>query len=434
MSSGTAQRQRFEPSGLEDWRSILEDLGVPYREMQATAKRAKLAGVPFQIELMASGTLDERELFRALACYLSVEFMERVEPKSLFLRERHSFEALRRPGGAQMALALDGTGQTVLLIAPDRIDIAAMSSFLKRHARFASHIRMVPPSQLRQAMQASSRELLLRTAVNGLFERMPKLSARFVLNAWQGVVLGAFTVLFGAGLLFAPTVALLALHGALSALFLGCVALRMLVSQTMPDSPRAPLATALRTDEMPVYTVLVALYKEAEIVPELLTSLGRLVWPRSKLEIKLICESDDRETIDAIRSQNLRSYISIVEVPPGGPRTKPKALSYALPMTRGEFLVLYDAEDRPHPFQLVEAWQQFRQSGEDLACLQAPLVISNRNESWISAMFGFEYSALFKGILPWLARRRLVLPLGGTSNHFRRDILESVGAAGILTM
>src|SRR5690606_32601106 len=89
--------------------------------------------------------------------------------------------------------------------------------------------------------------------------------------------------------------------------------------------------------------------------------------------------------------------------------------------------VLYDAEDRPHPFQLIEAWQRFRESGEDLACLQAPLVISNRRESWISAMFAFEYSALFKGILPWLARQRLVVPLGGTSNHFRRSTLESVG-------
>src|SRR5690606_28808398 len=130
----------------------------------------------------------------------------------------------------------------------------------------------------------------------------------------------------------------------LSVLFLGCVVLRFMVSNGVRSTrPPAPaLLKAMRTEEMPVYTVLVALYKEAEIVPDLLIALGRIIWPRSKLEIKLVCEEDDRETLEAIRSQELRSYIEVVEVPRGGPRTKPKALSYALPMTTGEFVVLYD--------------------------------------------------------------------------------------------
>ncbi len=42
-------------------------------------------------------------------------------------------------------------------------------------------------------------------------------------------------------------------------------------------------------------------------------------------------------------------------------------------------------------------------------------------------MFAFEYAALFRGMLPWLSANRLLLPLGGTSNHFRRAALEEVG-------
>jgi cellulose synthase/poly-beta-1,6-N-acetylglucosamine synthase-like glycosyltransferase len=178
---------------------------------------------------------------------------------------------------------------------------------------------------------------------------------------------------------------------------------------------------------MPVYSVLVALYREAEIVPDLLVALGRIVWPRGKLEIKLVCEADDRETLAALRAHTLQSFIEIVEVPPGTPRTKPKALAYALPMTTGEFIVLYDAEDRPHPLQLVEAWQCFMASDEYLACLQAPLAVTNFRRGPLARMFAFEYAALFRGLLPWLARRRLVLPLGGTSTHFRREALEAVG-------
>ena len=98
-----------------------------------------------------------------------------------------------------------------------------------------------------------------------------------------------------------------------------------------------------------------------------------------------------------------------------------------MPLTSGEFVALYDAEDHPHPMQLVQAWQTFETSGPDLACVQAPLEISNPGSSLVSLMFAFEYAALFRGLLPWLSARRLLLPLGGTSNHFRRTVLEDVG-------
>jgi cellulose synthase/poly-beta-1,6-N-acetylglucosamine synthase-like glycosyltransferase len=184
---------------------------------------------------------------------------------------------------------------------------------------------------------------------------------------------------------------------------------------------------AVPKGDAPVFTVLVALYKEAAMVPGLLAALDRLVWPRHRLEIKLVCEADDEATLAAFRACRLPAHMEVVEVPPGQPRTKPKALSYALPMTGGDFVTLYDAEDEPHPMQLVEAWQRFRESGPDLAVVQAPLEISNRGDGMIARMFAFEYAGLFRGLLPWLSQRRLMLPLGGTSNHFRRAALDKVG-------
>jgi cellulose synthase/poly-beta-1,6-N-acetylglucosamine synthase-like glycosyltransferase len=97
-------------------------------------------------------------------------------------------------------------------------------------------------------------------------------------------------------------------------------------------------------------------------------------------------------------------------------------------MVSGELVVLYDAEDRPHPLQLIEAWQGFRKGDARLACLQAPLVVTNFRRGAIARMFAFEYAALFRGLLPWLARRGLFIPLGGTSTHFRREALDAVGA------
>ncbi len=94
---------------------------------------------------------------------------------------------------------------------------------------------------------------------------------------------------------------------------------------------------------------------------------------------------------------------------------------------RGSYLAVYDAEDRPHPDQLREAYGKFRQAPDDIACLQAPLIIANARQSWLSALFSLEYSALFRALLPMLARSRMPLPLGGTSNHFRTDVLRAAG-------
>ncbi|WP_295808671.1 glycosyltransferase [uncultured Nitratireductor sp.] len=365
-------------------------------------------------------------MFRALADYLGLAFVLRPNPNALVMRERHGLAALARRGGARVSLLVDERGQSIVLIAPDRLNIPALTSFVMRYPRVSSRVCVVQPSVLRDAISVRSKKALTRIATEKLFSAAPDMSARIVVNAWQGALLGAATVSLLFATLLAPSVTLLVLHGLFSLAFLACVLLRMAVSLAGGRKAEPRIAT-IRPAEMPVYSVLIALYKEAEIVPDLLMALGKIVWPRAKLEIKLVCEEDDEETLAALRAQELRPYIEVIEVPAGTPRTKPKALSYALPMTSGAFVALYDAEDRPHPFQLVEAWHAFRSGEERLACVQAPLNISNRRESWISAMFALEYAALFRAVLPWLAQRALVLPLGGTSNHFRRSALEAVG-------
>ncbi|MEM9332952.1 MAG: glycosyltransferase family 2 protein, partial [Pseudomonadota bacterium] len=179
---------------------------------------------------------------------------------------------------------------------------------------------------------------------------------------------------------------------------------------------------------LPVYTVLVALYEETAQVRPLTQHLWNLNWPKAKLDIKLVCEADDLETVAAVKDEQLPDCFDLVLVPPSKPRTKPKALNYALPMAHGSFLVLYDAEDRPDPNQLREAYCRFVTSPPEVACLQAPLKIHNDSQSWLSRMFAIEYLTLFQGILPILARWQVPLPLGGTSNHFRTNVLRSVGA------
>jgi cellulose synthase/poly-beta-1,6-N-acetylglucosamine synthase-like glycosyltransferase len=178
--------------------------------------------------------------------------------------------------------------------------------------------------------------------------------------------------------------------------------------------------------ELPVYTIISALYQEAASVDGLLSAIERLDYPAEKLDVIIALEADDHETRAAVAARNNRIPIAVVSVPVGGPRTKPKALNVALSFARGTFTVIYDAEDRPESNQLRCALQAFGSGGHDLACVQARLSIDNTADSWLARLFTAEYAGQFDVFLPGLAAWRLPLPLGGSSNHFLTTTLHEV--------
>ncbi|WP_439572773.1 glycosyltransferase [Phreatobacter sp.] len=184
--------------------------------------------------------------------------------------------------------------------------------------------------------------------------------------------------------------------------------------------PARPLPRHRLTDrDLPRYAILCALYREEAVAAQLVGALHRIAYPRAKLDILILTEADDDATRNAIAAANPDPAIRVITLPPGGPATKPRALALGLPLARGDLVVVYDAEDRPHPGQLREAAETFAVADDRLGCLQAPLAIVNSRDSLLTRLFTAEYDALFRVLLPGLARLGWPMPLGGTSNHFR---------------
>ncbi|MGV0852185.1 glycosyltransferase family 2 protein [Mycolicibacterium phlei] len=180
--------------------------------------------------------------------------------------------------------------------------------------------------------------------------------------------------------------------------------------------------------DLPLYTVWIPLFREGAALPGLLIGLAELHYPKDKLQVLLLLEepSRDPETHAAVAKMRLPDYVEIVVVPEVAPFGKPKALNVGLAQTRGEFGVIYDAEDRPEPDQLLKAVGRFRTSGPGLGCLQARLHFSNGTSSWTSRMMWVEYIIHFEWVLRGIDKLGLVIPLGGTSNHFRVEALRTI--------
>lgn len=188
-----------------------------------------------------------------------------------------------------------------------------------------------------------------------------------------------------------------------------------------------PEISNLTADQLPTYTILVPLYREAAILSSLVAALKALDYPAAKREVLLLVESDDEETQQALQHTSLPEGFRVLVVPAGAPRTKPRACDWGLEQATGELLVVYDAEDRPEPDQLKKAVLAFRQGDDKLACAQARLNYYNPNQNLLTRWFTAEYSSWFDLFLPGLTNLGAPLPLGGTSNHFRTRVLRQIG-------
>jgi cellulose synthase/poly-beta-1,6-N-acetylglucosamine synthase-like glycosyltransferase len=283
-------------------------------------------------------------------------------------------------------------------------------------------------------LQAAFHDVFSHRAVFELADRDPVLSARRVLTLPQAIVIYGLVSALLFGLATSAIATLIALNVMMSLFYLGNFVFKgILVSaggaRSMErDHEIAVAARALTEDELPVYTVLVPMYREPESLPILAQALRSLDYPLGKLDIKLVLEADDHETIEVARTLGLEGVFEVIRVPPSHPQTKPKACNYALRFARGEYLVIYDAEDKPEPDQLRKVVATFRASSPDTACLQCRLNYYNANENWLSRMFTLDYSLWFDQILPGLEKLNIPIPLGGTSNHFRIDVLRELHA------
>lgn len=320
-------------------------------------------------------------------------------------------------------------GEKVILATADPSDSAMAFA---RH-RFGNNVEFVITSKfdIIWQLQHNANSFFSDMAVNALANRLPAQSAQQVFTVRQLWLTYGLVTATLALIAVHPIPTLIAINAIISLFLLGNFGLRAVLTWVGADKHIDVKVTdhqvkILDDRLLPTYTVLAPMYHESEVLPHLAEAIRNLDYPLSKLDVKLILEEDDTETIRVARELGLEGIFEIIRVPLSLPKTKPKALNYALNFARGEYVTIYDAEDRPERDQLKKAVVAFRQSPENTACIQARLNYFNANENWLTRMFTLEYSLWFDFYLPALEVLRIPIPLGGTSNHFRMDVLRRV--------
>lgn len=184
---------------------------------------------------------------------------------------------------------------------------------------------------------------------------------------------------------------------------------------------------SIQDDELPVYTILIPLYREEKVIQQILKAMTAIDYPKDKLDIIITLEEYDHPTINAIKRAQLPVYFKTLILPDVQPKTKPKALNVAFVETRGEFLVIYDAEIIPDPDQLKKAYLAFKRYPK-IGCFQTRLDHYNARQNYLTKLFNAEFSFYYDLFLPGLQKLNYPIPLSGHSVHFRRHIIENIGA------
>ena len=383
---------------------------------QAAASAARL-GVPVERVVMAEGLLSAEVYYRHLASHLGLPLAERP----LRPAPEATLEAVLRLG--LMPLAPNAHGWTGLAAPTGPV----LRRLLDAHGRGEALVglALTTPDRLEALIRQERHAGIAHAASYGLRDWNRTLSARSGLTPQQTLWLATVATALGLAALLAPHACAEALALLFSAAFLLAVGVRLVATAASPAASGPRRRAGGPEASLPVYTVVVPLFREAREVVRLVAALDRIDYPAAKLDILLMVEANDRTTLKALERLHLPSRYRTIMAPPGRPQTKPRALNVALQFARGEFLVVFDAEDEPEPDQLRAALTGFA-AAPDIACLQARLAIDNIGDSWLTRLFAIEYAALFDVVNPGLAALRCPVPLGGTSNHFRMAVLRQV--------
>lgn len=391
-------------TGLPPEIAFLLAVGVEGRLLARAAEMARQSATDAATALLRSGLMDEASYYRALAHALGVPFLDGPIPFGAGLRHPDCLVAGRAPlapgAGAEAVIAPEGAAVADLLAG--RIPVRGLA--------------LTSPTRLREAVFAAMPEVVAAEALG----RRPDPAAPGPALLVLALSLSALASLHAA----APPLPALAVTLGLQVVILALTAIRLAAPTIAPPRVEAP---PLPDAALPVYTILVPLYREGRMVPRLVTALAALDYPVAKLDIKFLIEADDGETARALAEVPFPARFEILTVPPGLPRTKPRALNVALPLARGSLLVVYDAEDVPEPDQLRRAAAILAAEPPSTACLQGRLVIDDHGDGLLPKLFAAEYAGLFDVVNPALCALDLPVPLGGTTMHLRTRVLRDLG-------
>ncbi|MDP7149799.1 MAG: glycosyltransferase [Paracoccaceae bacterium] len=414
----TYARQKAKSDRPKLGHMLIEQGDVSVRDMLTSLVQHKTLDVPLGQVLVSQGSLDETRLYDALA-------RQWDHPRSKLGIFAPAADTIGREFCLGHGVVPTGLRNGVLELTAPSPQVFAKAEEDLQDLYGLITMAVASPREIQGVLAAHFAHDLAGDAAM----RLPEpLSCRRMSENGRRRIASALAVL---GLLALAFVA----YPAATLLILTCTAIGLALSSTilkavaMIAGLRPPRGTDQPDPDFPdhpVFSIMVPLHREKDIAPALVKRLSRLSYPKSLLEVVLVVEENDTETAHSLQSADLPSWMRVILVPEGQPKTKPRALNHAIRFCRGDVIGIYDAEDAPDSDQLERVVAKFRASPAHVACVQGILQFYNPTDNWLARCFTMDYAAWFRVILPGISRLGLPVPLGGTTLFLKRNAVDAM--------
>jgi cellulose synthase/poly-beta-1,6-N-acetylglucosamine synthase-like glycosyltransferase len=393
--------------------------------------------------------------FRELATTSGLSFIEYSEIRKIYQAEqkRKLITVLPYPIISKYkVIPLRINGSVVDLAVDNPLDQRVMVTIQYLFAAWKINLRVISSKSIEWAIENIYREIHKENAMLDLYNRTPNQSAYKVLYPKQKYFIISLIAAISLCVAISSAITFMILFAIISVGYFIVNPIKIYISLRGFQGARTPIRITedelkqVQYEDLPVYTVLIPVFHEAKILSQNLQNMNKINYPKNKLDIKILMEENDEETInearllglfgspkktvEGISSQEYASFLKLLDpivIPSAKITTKPRACNYGLLRAKGELVVIYDAEDKPDPDQLKKAAIAFLRSDKDVVCLQSKLNFYNANENVLTKWFSIEYANWYEFYLQGLDWIEAPIPLGGTSNHFRKKDLDELG-------
>lgn len=382
--------------------------------------------------LASSGFITRLQLYEGLAAHLGLPFETDMSKVLLKVDRKLAASMPHDEMVEQQAVPLFSDGNYLTLITA-RPNSPSLREYIKRKFRTTKiELIVATDTDIMKLAGGVYRDNLRQLSEKGLFNRSREESARTVFTKEQIAFAAGFVVMLGVLLFLETSAAVYAVLVLAQALFVLPLLFKLVPAVwgklngpplTMKEAPKP-----YNEQDLPVYSILIPAYREKAVIGELIRSIRKFDYPEDKLDIILLFEYDDVETLEAAKAERPPANWRFMVCPDGTPRTKSRALSYGLMYARGEFVAVYDAGDLPRPDQLRKAVEAFRTHADDYFSFQASAACFNRSENFLTRMAALEQSAWHGSLLPGLLRMKIPAPSGKAGSHFDVKKLKATGA------
>lgn len=241
---------------------------------QAAEDRAARLGISADRVLITAGALSEDDYLKPLAKRLGVAFepLDQTPRNSCPLEDDRLIES-----AAAGLLPIKVDDQLCLVVAPRGTAARRISAMIESNPALAARFRFTSADRLSRFVLRHASGALTARATKNLKKNCPTLSAgppRWRPKMAPLAIAAAAILSVG---IMAPSVITNAVELMLAATFIAWLTLR--ICSAFIGGARAPVQNELSDGDLPVYTIMAALYNEAASVDGLLRAIERLDYP-----------------------------------------------------------------------------------------------------------------------------------------------------------